>query len=175
MNNDLEQFSEERLMELIHESSKPEIEALARIALSVKQAKPVGYVLCNHGNPDIDFVFADEDSAIGTSEHLNDDADGRDEWTVMPFYTTPQPAHAEQDGWIKCSDDLPLIGVEVQVYIPGNAPTGRPTVTAMARFINRQGAPDYFWDKSTGKGGMTLDTSVTHWRPLAAAPKPESE
>ena len=36
MNNDLEQFSEERLMELIHESSKPEIEALARIALSVK-------------------------------------------------------------------------------------------------------------------------------------------
>lgn len=66
---------------------------------------------------------------------------------------TPQPAHAEQGGWIKCSDDLPLIGVEVQVYIPGNAQTGRPTVTAMARFVNRQGAPDYFWDKSTGKGG----------------------
>lgn len=43
-----------------------------------------GYVLCNHGVPDTDFVFADRDSAEGTAEHLND-SDTHDVWTVEPI------------------------------------------------------------------------------------------
>lgn len=43
-----------------------------------------GYVLCNHGTPDTDFVFADRDSAEGTAEHLND-TDTHDLWTVEPI------------------------------------------------------------------------------------------
>ncbi|MBJ8746020.1 hypothetical protein I5403_11885 [Citrobacter farmeri] len=43
-----------------------------------------GYVLCNHGVPDTDFVFADRDSAEGTAEHLND-SDTHDVWTVGPI------------------------------------------------------------------------------------------
>lgn len=173
MNNDLEQFSEERLMKLSEYdcAGAEEVCSLARIALAAKQANPVVDIepLATAIMKTIDAETDKFHSAYTLSELRIAIV------KTLSSLTTPQPAHTEQDGWIKCSDDLPLIGVEVQVYIPSNAQTGRPTVTAMARFVNRQGAPDYFWDKSTGKGGITLDTSVTHWRPLAAAPKPESE
>lgn len=92
MNNDLEQFSEERLKQLASGKyagtglgiQNREVAPLARIALSAKQAKPVGYVQpsglknLQHGVhdciwPEVD--FDDEDIAV---------------------YTTPQPAHTEQ-------------------------------------------------------------------------------
>ena len=80
MNNDLEQFTEERLMALIHESSKPEIEALARIALSVKQAVPAGYLENGKG-----FMYEPRHKDLIKNP--------------TPVYTIPQPAHTEQDGW----------------------------------------------------------------------------
>lgn len=85
MNNDLEQFSEERLMKLIHESSKPEIEALARIALAAKQAKQVGY-----------FVHTLEDGVRGMTSIPDDSPLVK---VATPLYTTPQPGHTEQGGW----------------------------------------------------------------------------
>ncbi|HHE5357175.1 TPA: hypothetical protein ACPEYO_005307, partial [Klebsiella pneumoniae] len=50
---------------------------------------PFGYVLCNHGRPDPDFVFADWDSAEGTAEHLNGDT--HDLWTVEPVCLAAAP------------------------------------------------------------------------------------
>lgn len=166
MNNDLEQFSEERLKKMTIGHIYPttiEMAALARISLAAKQAKPVGYVLCNHGNPDIDFVFADEDSAIGTSEHLNDDADGRDEWTVMPFYTTPQPAHTEQDGWISIPRDMladyrDVKNSELQSY--------------KASFGSHCDIPGSRWQRDLAD--LTEELAEID-KLIAAAPKPESE
>lgn len=85
MNNDLEKFSEERLMELIHESSKPEIEALARIALAAKQAEPVNSQCekCKGSG------FMDSGGTQPWGEPISVECD----------CTTPQPAHTEQDGW----------------------------------------------------------------------------
>lgn len=89
MHNDLEQFSEESLKELIEHinqmpdaNGKDQFAALARIALSVKQAKPVGYF-----------------------SRVNGDGIWFEQWTDklgVPLYTNPQPAHTEQvipEGW----------------------------------------------------------------------------
>ncbi|THD42800.1 hypothetical protein ERD95_21965, partial [Enterobacteriaceae bacterium ML5] len=93
MNNDLEQFSEERLKEIEKYSSNHirvqivEIEALARIALAAKQAKAIGYVESKTTGTDRFIIkgFYAQNINIGDS-----------------IYTTPQPAHTEQvipDGW----------------------------------------------------------------------------
>ena len=72
------------------------------------------------------------------------------------------------DGWISVKDHLPEIGKEVLVYRPNSE---RGTVTALARFIRYEGASDFYWDNSyPGKGNMHLDTSITHWMPIPAAP-----
>jgi len=92
MNNDLEQFSEERLEEIIECSElndNSEIAALARIALSTKQANPV----CYADQSDIDRIKSGSTTRIGSYQT-----------NVMSIalYTTPQPAHTEQaipDGW----------------------------------------------------------------------------
>lgn len=100
MNNDLEQFSEERLIEIAGGGVKStakfdEQMALARIALAAKQAKPVAQVyqpanvgICAALGPAIRMINVG--LPVGTL-----------------LYTTPQPAHTVQDGWIKCSDRLP--------------------------------------------------------------------
>ncbi|MBU9829858.1 hypothetical protein J1779_07925 [Rahnella sp. FC061912-K] len=92
MNNDLEQFSEERLKYLSTTSSikngatAQESAALARIALAAKQAKPVAQVYqpANIG------ICA----ALGPAIRMIN--------VGLPagalLYTTPQPAHTEQDG-----------------------------------------------------------------------------
>lgn len=100
MNNDLEQFSEERLKEIEKYSSNHirvqivEIEALARIALAAKQAKPVAQVyqpanigICAALGPAIRMINV-----------------GLPAGTLL--YTTPQPAHTEQDGWISIPRDM---------------------------------------------------------------------
>ena len=140
MNNDLEQFSEERLIELIHESSKPEIEALARIALAAKQSKPVAQVyqpanigICAALGPAIRMINV-----------------GLPAGTLL--YTTPQPAHTEQDGWIKCSERMPEI--EEDYY---------------QTFSSAGVDVSYFFE------GYFADQNITHWMPLPASPKPEIE
>ncbi len=156
MNNDLDQFSEERLMEMIHESSKPEIEALARIALSVKQANPVAevYQPANIG------ICA----ALGPAIRMINV--GLPAGTLL--YTTPQPAHTEQDGWIKCSERLPDVGSSVLVVIQGkHVHKGRYSQWTGAK--TEKGRKPRFEDLR----GILRD--VTHWMALPAAPKPESE
>lgn len=95
MNNDLEQFSEERLKKMIFLEGlgcavykTNEVAALARIALAVKQAKPVGYTamseLKNTEATGLYFKAWPKDNHAGYSTAV---------------YLTPQPAHTEQDGW----------------------------------------------------------------------------
>ena len=88
MNNDLEQFSEERLKELADFAMAGAIEVveLARIALAAKQAKPIGY-----------FVHTLEDGVRGMTSIPDDSPLVK---VATPLYTTPQPAHTEQDGWM---------------------------------------------------------------------------
>lgn len=90
MNNDLEQFSEERLMKLSEYdcAGAEEVCSLARIALAAKQAKPVGY-----------FRKMPNDSYY----QLSKSTVAMDQ---IPLYTTPQPAHTEWDGWIEFVSDI---------------------------------------------------------------------
>lgn len=104
MNNDLDQFSEERLKEIVSAIKlEPcdyhavydrilhmEIAALARIALAAKQAKPVG-----------NFVHTLEDGVRGMTSIPDDSPLVK---VATPLYTTPQPAHTEEDGWSSNGD-----------------------------------------------------------------------
>lgn len=92
MNNDLQQFSEERLKEISKltgayeewSPSQDEIHALARIALAAKQAKPIGYV---------------ESKTTGTDRFILKGFYAQNINIGDSLYTTPQPAHTERDGW----------------------------------------------------------------------------
>ena len=96
MSNDLEQFSEERLIQMERALSigslddRPtmdEMLKITRIALAAKQAKPIGY-----------FVHTLEDGVRGMTSIPDDSPLVK---VATPLYTTPQPAHTEQDGWIE--------------------------------------------------------------------------
>lgn len=97
MNNDLEQFSEERLKYLSTTSSikngatAQESAALARIALGAKQAKPVRFMAewsSQHGGMECDYSDARSEMEEVAAEHDGD---------VIDLYTTQQPVHAERD------------------------------------------------------------------------------
>lgn len=143
MINDLEQFSEERLIEISRFKQASELAALARIALAAKQAKPV--------------AITDRAEIAGLSEagwvgnFMATSYKGVDKGDEVWLYTTPQPAHTEQDGWIKCSERMP--GKSDEYYMTYS--TAGVDVT-------------YF-------SGRFQDEYATHWMPLPAAPKPESE
>ena len=103
MNNDLEQFTDLELEGMAH-GNNPVANAyreLLAFRMAEKQAKPFGY-LCEWDNGNQVIYYGEAGNAID------------DDWSVMPsvhknlpLYTTPQPPHAVQDGWIKCSDRLP--------------------------------------------------------------------
>ncbi|WP_437616520.1 DUF551 domain-containing protein [Erwinia sp. V71] len=73
--------------------------------------------------------------------------------------------------WIDCKDNLPPLGVEVQVFIPKRAGLGRCTVTALARFEPYEDAEVWYWDNAhPGTGNTCLPKSVTHWKPMSSPP-----
>jgi hypothetical protein len=111
MNNDLEQFSEERLKEIAQHGLNrgiysDDLKSLARIALEAKQAKPVAQVYqpANIG------ICA----ALGPAIRMINF--GLPAGTLL--YTTPQPAHTEQDGW-KLVPIEPTIGMLINGVIAG--------------------------------------------------------
>lgn len=100
MNNDLEQFSEERLKELSSINGNintrfcdADIEALARIALAAKQAKPEYHIVRLEINDawGRETVLNAYESQLDASK-CKDDHGG----VIIPCYTTPQPVHTEQ-------------------------------------------------------------------------------
>lgn len=96
MNNDLEQFSEEYLKELINSPADELTIALARIALAAKQAKPIGIYNQQLFNLQGSAVVLNIDKSVEAG-FVSDD--GELSSTRGYLYTTPQPAHTEQDGW----------------------------------------------------------------------------
>lgn len=87
---------------------------------------------------------------------------------------TPQPAHTEQDGWIKCSERMPDDGQIVAIINAGHGEIYEAaTVTRSGpHFILMDGLEASNYD---GGAVVTLSMEATHWMPLPAAPKPESE
>ncbi len=189
MNNDLEQFSEERLKELESLGLNARLDlkpsegiSLIRIALAAKQAKPIGWMdTCElfdlqHGytskilpkkemNNDIPLYtttpppHTEHGNQVEVHQFIinNPEKDGYIEWADCNkdyfdsisidhrrvLYTTPQPAHTEQDGW-------KLVPIE-------------PTEAMKKAYYDSSLAP-------------ISKLSVTGYRALiAAAPKPESE
>lgn len=164
MNNDLGQFSEERLKELVTGDvcgkkyyTFDEVLALARIALAAKQAKPVAYMYRDNLHSDARFSLTsqiDNWSSEEISEY---------EITEIPLYTTPQPAHTEQDGWIKCSERMPDSKNDVQLFCSD-------TREQFVGFHRGNGMFQFF-----NMNDVIGECEPTHWMPLPAAPKPESE
>ena len=156
MNNDLEQLSEERLMKLSEKKaalSLGEVKALARIALSIKQAKPVGYATRDE-NYDWHIDFCGEAHCLSQGDSL---------------FTNPQPAHTEQDGWIKCSERMPECS-----KLDHAAVIASEGSNSFVAYYNKHECK--FLDEPFGE---SLGNKITHWMPLpkppVAAPKPESE
>lgn len=150
MNNDLEQFSEERLKELDGFGLNARLDlkpseglALIRIALAAKQAKPVGYL----------FVSPDGEIAYSIS---NVEFEGVK--LVGPIYSTPQPAHTEQDDTRRMNW---LVSQHVEVRTP-------MVYGSHARFVAQCDSDDCEEYHTTLR--EQIDKAM-----LAAAPKPESE
>lgn len=154
MNNDLEQFSEERLEKISSSAfyyagcEINEIQALARIALSVKKSKPIGEIRLSEYRSD------------GTREAsvvcLHDQADWDNFTNGTLLYLNPQQAHTEQvipDGW---KINQPMLDAAVADYCT----TGKYTVENIPYELRRQ---------------VELEAESTFKAMLAAAPKPESE
>lgn len=160
MNNDLEQFSKERLMKLSEKKaalSFGEVKALARIALAAKQAKPVAY-LYHYSTSDgqqqhlsVNEMDISQESVIKNKVEMN------------PLYTTPQPANTEQDGWVSIPKDMladyrDVKNGEVQAY--------------KASFSSHCDIPGSRWQRDL----VDLTEELAEIDKLiAAAPKPESE
>ena len=151
MNNDLEQFSEERLKDIIEFRAKPTLldgVLLARIALAAKQAKPVGYL----------FVSPDGGIAYSIS---NVEFEGVK--LVGPIYSTPHPAHTEHGGWVSIPKDMladyrDVKHGEVQAY--------------KASFGSHCNIPGSRWQRDLAD--LTEELAEID-KLIAAAPKPESE
>ena len=165
MTNDLEQFSEELLKFMIESdhAQTGDVSALARIALAVQQAKPDYHIVRR--------LFTD---AYGTHVELDvyleqlDASKRRDDHggVIIPVYTTPQPAHTERSGWIKCSEQMPDKYVEVVLYCP----------ETKEQFIGIYDGHDFVYAQGPEGVSIILGLSdVSHWQPCVDAPKPESE
>lgn len=140
MNNDLEQFTEERLNNIIELADNPTMASLARIALSAKQAKPIGFVGKSYA---MTYFMPPQDSGVEIDDLI---------------YTTPQPAHTEQDD-TRRMDWLVSQNVEVRTPMPYGS---------HARFVAQCDSDDCEEYHTTLR--EQIDKAM-----FAAAPKPESE
>jgi len=142
MNNDLEQFSEKRLQILADYSCSNatiewgEIEALARIALAAKQAKPIGEIRLSEYRSD------------GTREAsvvcLHDQADWDNFTDGTLLYLNPQPAHPEQvipDGW-KLVPVEPTYEMKKHYYDSSVAPISKLSVTGYRAMLAAAPKPE---------------------------------
>lgn len=153
MNNDLEQFSENMLEKMTIGHIYPttiEMAALARIALAVKQVKPVAQVyqpanigICAALGPAI--LMINVGLPAGT----------------LLYTTPPATSPAILDGWIKCGEQMPDHKVNVLAVTASGS--------IWTAFYNEKRK---CWDDGDYYDDIK---DITHWMPLPAAPKPESE
>ncbi|WP_145562979.1 DUF551 domain-containing protein [Yersinia canariae] len=144
---ELDSFTVEQLNHFIESDHAQcgDVVALARIALSAKQAEPVGYV-----TPEA-LGYKNFDNVI-----MVENASGRRD---IPLYTTPQLNSPEiPEGWIKCSDRRP----EDDTLCLGVDEFG---------VIWTMHFDDGEWQADTGH---VDDLKISHWMPLPAAPEKEN-
>jgi len=160
MNNDLEKFSEERLKDMqkhvtagmtLGHADALLIRQAIDIALAVKQAKPTFEEWMSNQSENIEV-----DCGCVTTEAFY-------HWLKVAYEATPQPAHTEQDGWIKCSDRMPDSKNDVQLFCSY-------TREQFVGFHRGNGMFQFF-----NMNDVIGECEPTHWMPLPAAPKPESE
>ena len=145
MDNDLEKFSEERLMDMqkhvtagmtLGHADALLIRQAICIALAAKQTKPVALVVIDKHTDEVMLDISDE---------------GRDLQAGDALYTTPQPAHTEQDGY----------WYEVECY----------KYKGPAKLCAGNDGPAWFFPGSD----LLVDNDEVKVIGRAAAPKPESE
>ncbi|RJT47215.1 DUF551 domain-containing protein [Rahnella woolbedingensis] len=161
MNNDLEQFSEERLKDM-------QKHVAAGMALGYADALLIRRVIdialaAKQSSLTIDFSKMSQAEIDDIIERLGNTGGGH-----IIAATTPQPDHTEQDGWIKCSEHKPE--PEFGVIVTDGK------ITGMANVSRLKGKPFPVTMQPRTKGyEMECMGDITHWMPLPAAPKPESE
>lgn len=166
--NELKEFTVERLSEIAADAyeadmSNEEMQALAKIALATKRVEPVGEVRLSD--------YDSDGCRQGSVTCLHDQAD----WDNFPdgtkLYTAPPLNHAEQDGWIKCSEQLPPNDDFVLVW-----PTpdfGVDMHAGQYMKYHKKGAGWFAQVNEQNYGIEWHPIAVTHWMPLPATPKPE--
>lgn len=171
MNNDLEQYAKNSFtdseLEFMALGNNPVANAyreLLAFRRAVKQAKPIGvfYPTAFYIKGQYKLFTIDEANGSGLIQNgiLNS--------SYSYIYTTPQPAHTEQDGWIKCSERMPEVDEHKPIAIYTGNCIGQGMFVAC---YDEDGFYDY-WD------GVEI-SGISHWMPLPpppiATPKPESE
>ena len=161
---ELKEFTVERLTKIANSPfyyagcEINEIQALAKIALAAKQAKPSINAGFKDGWPIPELL-----AVIQGSGKL---ADG-----FHDLYTTPPLNHTEQDGWIKCSNQLPPNDDFVLIW-----PTpdfGVDLHVGQYMKYHKKGTGWFAQVNEQNYGIEWHPIAVTHWMKLPAAPKPE--
>ena len=149
---ELDQFTVEQLSNFIESDHAQcgDVAALARIALSAKQADPVAWKWRGAVG---DIWTQEKRKADFVMEHCP-------ELPVTKLYTIP-PANSlvVPEGWIKCSDQMPENDERKPIAIYTGNHLGH------GFFMASYGDNEFFdhWEGTEIKG-------VTHWMPLPAAP-----
>lgn len=187
MNNDLEQFSEERLKKMIFLEGSGcvvyqanEVAALARIALSAKQAKPANSPCekCKGSG------FMDSGGTQPWGEPISVECD----------CTITRLAHTEPDGWASSRtandalvmldriettdpvDDDRIEGIKRIIRQLTTPPVNSPVIPDGWKLVPTEATRDMIW---AGKENLSIagweSFQMAYQAMLAAAPKPESE
>lgn len=159
---ELNSFTVERLEEITElkalsfPPSHAESAALARIALAVKRAEPVGYW---NDACDLD---------DGAFSYANDAG------CTRPLYTTPQlNSQVPLGSWINCSDQMPEDDQVVAIVDAGHGCFYGGAVVSRSgpnfHLIGGLSAENY-----DGGAVVELDMESTHWMPLPTPPEKEN-
>lgn len=158
---ELDSFTVEQLNHFIESDHAQcgDVSALARIALSAKQAEPIYQyhtgIINEEG--DIDWYWMDCDKGFYSQY---DHAHRR-----MVYTTPPANSLVVPEGWIKCSDRMPESSTDVSLF--------HPEIGVFNgycwRGLFRDKKPEFFSNSGEHEDG--LKPGVTHWMPLPAAPE----
>jgi len=166
---ELDQFTVEQLWkyanpeDLTFTPSHDQVAALAMIALAAKRAAP-SYWITYYPNPDPNEFDDREHSHSGAKScavRIAAEIGG----FVVPVYHGISPLNSPEtpDGWIACSERMPVKYEEVVLWCP----------ETKEQFIGFYDGREYVYAQGPDGVQIVLILSdISHWQPCAAAPKP---